>query len=84
MLIFFTNVSPVEFQVRYLTLFRLFSLLDQVASQECPLTAGAPQGFILGPTLFLLYFDDLPYFAIYADDTSVYPQFSGAYDLANN
>ena len=28
MLVFFTNVSPMEFQVRYLTLFLLFSVID--------------------------------------------------------
>ena len=28
MLVFFTNVSLVEFQVRYLALFHLFSLID--------------------------------------------------------
>ena len=68
----------MEFQVRYLTLFLLFSVIDGFeCSQEYPVNAGVRQGFILGPTLFLLYINDLSDdvicdVAIYADDTSLY------------
>ena len=56
---------------------RLQVVLDGKSSQEYPVNAGVPQGSILGPTLFLLYINDLPDdvicdIAIYADDTTLY------------
>ena len=79
MLVFFTNLSLMKFQLRYLALFLLFSVIDNFgkSSQEYPVNAGVPQGSILGATLFLLYINDLPddvisNIAIYADDTTLY------------
>ena len=58
---------------------RLRVVLDGKSSQEYPVNAGVPQGSILGPTLFLLYINDLPddvicNIAIYADDTTPYSE----------
>ena len=53
---------------------RLRVALDGKSSQEDPFNEGVPQGSIHGPTIFLLYINDLPDdvicdITIYADDT---------------
>ena len=65
---------------------RLRVVLDGKSSQEYPVNAGILQGSILGPTLFLLYINDLPddvicNIAIYADDTTLYSKRDQASDL---
>ena len=61
-------------------------VLDEKSSQEYPINTGVPQGSILGPTLSLLYINDLPDdvicdIAIYADDTTLYSKRNQASDL---
>ena len=65
---------------------RLRVVLDGKSSQEYPVNVGVPQGSILGPTIFLLYINDLPddvicNIAIYADDITLYSKCDQASDL---
>ena len=89
MLVFFTNLSRMECQVRYLGLFLFFSVIDVfgwfwMGSRHKNIQI--PQGSILVSTLFLLYINDLPdgvicRIAIYADDTTFYSKCDWAADI---
>ena len=61
-------------------------VLGGKSSQEHPVNARVPQGSIVGPTLFLLYINDLPDdvicdIAIYADDTTLYSKCDQVSDM---
>ena len=63
---------------------QLWVVPDRKSSEKYPVNVGVPQGSIRGPTLFLLYINDLPgdiNMAIYADDTTLYFKYDQASDL---
>ena len=83
MLIFFINLSVMEFYFRYLTLFPIFLVIDgfewfwMQSLTEYSVNARVPQNSILSPNLFLLYTNNLPdnvisNIDIYADNTTLY------------
>ena len=61
-------------------------VLDGKSLQEHPVNTVVSQGSSLGPTLFLLYINDLPDcvtcdIGIYADDTTLYAKWDQPSDM---
>ena len=61
------------------------SLLGGEESDSVPVTSGVPQGYVLGPILFLVYNNHLPenvtsQVRLFADDTAMYLTMEGAND----
>ena len=88
-LVFFTNLGLMEFQVRYLALFLLFSVKDGFEwfwMGSLHKNIQLILEFLKVPSMVLLYINHLPDdvicdIAIYADDTTLYSKFDQASDL---
>ena len=63
----------------FLTKRRQQVVIDGNTSHSLPVCSGVPQGSVLGPTLFLIYINDLPdhldcNVSLFADDTLIYQE----------
>ena len=83
----------MEFQVRYLAFFLLLSVIAGFGwfyiQKSYTVNTGVPQRSILGPTLFLLYINNVPddvicTIGIHVDDTTLYSKCDQASDLWHN
>ena len=69
--------TTLQWFTSYLTDRNQYVEIDGVTSNILPLSTGVPQGSILGPLLFLICMNDIPYcteyfnFILYADDTTL-------------
>ena len=69
---------PLQWFNNYLADRFQFVSCNGVLSEYKPITCGVPQGSVLGPTLFLLYINDLPNssdyftFRLFADDSNLF------------
>ena len=89
MVVFFTNLSLMEFQVKYLVLFFLFSVTGGLEWFWMGILHKNTQlmlEFLKALFLVLLYFNDLPGdvicdIVIYVDDTTLYSKCDQASDL---
>ena len=70
--------TALEWFRSYLSHRSQYAELNGVSSARQTITTGVPQGYILGPLLFLIYMNDIPQsnqsfrFILYADDTNLF------------
>ena len=66
---------------------KLRVVLEGQSSPTRSINSGVPQGSVLGPSLFLVYINDLPdnilsQFAMYADDSTLYCIFPNSFNTS--
>ena len=73
------SLSAVQWFRSYLTGRSQYTVIDDAKSQSLSISAGVPQGSILGPNLFSIHINDLPTACplnsttvLFADDTTIY------------
>ena len=80
--IFFSDMQSTPIKVPYTNIwlkgYNVFNIINDVLSDPYDINAGVPQGSILGPTLFLLFINDMQTILthcsieMYADETRLY------------
>ena len=79
---------PLKWFSNYLVNRKQYVFLDGSKSEKEDILCGVPQGSVLGPTLFVIYINDLPksssyfHFRLFADDSNLFHTFeSGLHNI---
>ena len=80
---------PLALIISYLTGRKQAVIVNGVTSDFMNINIGVPQGSVLGPLLFLIYVNEIPFISdlfstcLFADDTTLIFESSSSFDLVN-